>query len=103
MVPNAPPRRDDTSPAGIKIAISLIDNGTWRIKPKIKMPITWTTETIVSPRIFPKMIEYLEIGETKISWEKSFSRSWIREIIPDAVDWKNVWAKTPIKTNVWKL
>src|SRR6266566_4477048 len=44
------------------------------------------------------MIVYREIGETKISWLKSCSRSAMREIRPCAVDCQIVIPSTPVKT-----
>src|SRR5919108_6148432 len=40
------------------------------------------------------------MGETKISWLKSFSRSSIRLMTPIAADCHRVWARTPVKTKV---
>src|SRR5881397_889742 len=51
-----------------------------------------------SPRILPRTIVYREIGETKISWLKSCSRSASSEIRPCAVDCQIVIPRTPVKT-----
>src|SRR3990170_1655087 len=40
------------------------------------------------------------MGETKISWLKSFSRSSMRLMTPIAADCQSVWARTPVKTKV---
>ena len=84
--PNAPPKRQATIPTGISITNWNGSKRTPIMTPKIKIPKTWVNATKLSPTIFPKIIVYLEIGETKISWEKSLARSSINEISPEAVD-----------------
>ena len=40
------------------------------------------------------------MGETNISWLKSFSRSSISETTPVAVDWNSVCANTPVNVTI---
>lgn len=88
--PKAPPNMQATKIAGmLKInwpkEMSIGKNKAMNNPNKIT-PIAWTNETKVSPKILPMIMEYLEIGETNISWEKSLSLSWIKEMIPEAVE-----------------
>jgi hypothetical protein len=57
-------------------------------------------DTRDSPEILPKIIACREIGDTKTSWLKSFSRSSMSEMIPVDDDWKRVWANTPVKVKI---
>lgn len=101
-IPNAPPSKHTTSIKGIKVMNWDRLKGICRIIPNINMPINWVSETRLSPMIFPIIMEYREIGEMNISWEKSFCLSSIKEITPEAVEEKRVWPITPKKVKVKK-